>query len=445
MLRVIVYMNHEFISTSVFLHVDMNSYFATVEQQANPFLRGKAVGVCAYLQPRGCIIAASIEAKALGMKVGMRVDEAKKLIPNAVFVENDPAKYRSVTSRVFAILHELSDCVEHYSIDEAFLDMTGWVRDPAEAAWLAIKARERIRRDVGEWLSCSIGIAPTRFLAKLASDREKPSGLVIITPENLEEILATMELEDIWGVGRRMKARLEALGYPTPLAVKRAPVANLMQAFGINGYLLWAHLNGTDIDHLTDPHTLPKSVGHSYCVPKRPDVQKKARSILAKLAEKAARRLRGYGLHTCLVFVGIAIRSVDTPYHHPWSREGESLSVRLDEPLSDSHTLVHAALQLLDQLWDGRASLSFLSVTYTDLVPPSDQLSFLRDQKSEVGKLKRSDRRSLISDLSSATDRINDKYGERTIAPGMLFGVTNEDAPDRIGFRKTEGITVEPP
>lgn len=411
-----------------FLHVDMNSYFATVEQQANPLLRGMAVGVCAYLQPRGCIIAASIEAKARGAKVGMRVDEVKKIIPDAVFVENDPAKYRSVTSRIFAIFDDYSDHVEHYSIDEAFLDLTGWVRDTAEATWIAVCIRERIRREVGEWLSCSIGIASTKFLAKVASDREKPSGLVVITAENLEQILAPMKLQDIWGIGRRMSVRLEALGYRSPLELKRAPVANLMQAFGINGYLLWAHLNGLDAESLGDSSAPPKSIGHSYCVPKRADVQKRARIILAKLAEKAGRRLRVHGLHARLVFVGIAIRSENNPYHHPWSREGESLSIRLDESTSDSQTLIQKALFLLDQLWDGKSSLSFLAVTYSDFVPPSNQ--------SELFLTSRKYSNATTQQLSNATDLINNKYGEHTVVSGSLFGIMKDDAPDRIGFRK---------
>ena len=122
--------------SSLIAHLDMNSYFASVEQQANPFLRGRAVGVCAYLHPHGCVIAASVEAKKGGMKVGMRVEEARRIVPSAVFIQNDPAKYRAVTSRLFSLLDELSDRVEYYSIDEAFLDLTGWCRDAAEASGL---------------------------------------------------------------------------------------------------------------------------------------------------------------------------------------------------------------------------------------------------------------------------------------------------------------------
>ncbi|MFZ2804712.1 MAG: DNA polymerase IV, partial [Patescibacteria group bacterium] len=226
-------------SNKLIVHLDMNSYFASVEQQANHTLRGKPLGVCAYLHKHGCVIAASIEAKRMGMKVGMSVEEAQLKVPGAVFVENDPAKYRAVTSRVFGILHELTDHVEHYSIDEAFLDLTGWYRDPAEAAWAMTKVRARIRDEVGDWLRCSIGIAPTRFLAKTASDLEKPNGLVVIDHENLDSILARLDLEDVCGIGPRIRKRLNRLGIETLLDVKRYPIGNLMQAFGKYGLFLW--------------------------------------------------------------------------------------------------------------------------------------------------------------------------------------------------------------
>ncbi|MCR4306893.1 MAG: DNA polymerase IV, partial [Candidatus Yonathbacteria bacterium] len=179
-------------SEKLIAHVDMNSYFASVEQQANPTLRGKPLGVCAYLHPYGCVIAASVEAKKLGMKVGMTMTEAKQAVPNAVFVQNDPPKYRAVTSRIFSILHAFTDRMEHYSIDEAFLDLTGWYRDAAEASFALSIAKRRITEEVGDWLRCSVGIAPTRFLAKTASDLKKPDGLTIITHDNLDDVLSRL-------------------------------------------------------------------------------------------------------------------------------------------------------------------------------------------------------------------------------------------------------------
>lgn len=152
------------------LHIDMNSYFASVEQQANPLLRGKPVGVVATMTPNGCIIASSTEAKAKGIKTGFRVRDARAIDPNIILIPNDAAKYRTVTGGIMKILTSYTEDIELYSIDEAFLDLTGFVHSFNEAAKLSEEIRRRIMQEVGEWLKCSIGIAPTRWLAKFGSD-----------------------------------------------------------------------------------------------------------------------------------------------------------------------------------------------------------------------------------------------------------------------------------
>jgi len=255
------------ISQDVIAHVDLNSFFASVEQQANPLLRGKAVGVCAYLHKYGCVIAASVEAKKRGMKVGMTVEKAQKAVrmlclcrmirPNTA--RSVPRSSRSCTN--------CQTLWSVYSIDEAFLDLTGWYRDTHHAARALEVMRQRIRTEVGEWLGCSIGIAPTRFLAKTASDFKKPNGMTIITQENLDHILGQLELEAVCGVGPRTSRRLQALGYHTLLEVKRAPVANLIHAFGKKGYFLWSNLHGLEVEGVAAEEARPKSIGHSYCVP----------------------------------------------------------------------------------------------------------------------------------------------------------------------------------
>lgn len=426
-------------------HIDMNSYFASVEQQANPFLRGRPLGVCAYLHPGGCVIAASIEAKERGMKVGMTMEIAKTVVPDAVFVQNEPAKYRSTTSRIFSIFHQVTDRVEHYSIDEAFLDLTGWYRDPAEASWALARVRQRIYKEVGEWLRCSIGIAPSRFLAKLGSGIQKPSGLTIITEENLDSVLAGLDLEDICGIGRRMRMRIEALGYMTPLELKRAPVSNLMHAFGKMGYLLWVKLNLYDVEDVVSVPPKPKSVGHSYCVPMRVNREGKVEPVLTKLAEKAARRLRQQGLYAKVVIVSMGFRNRDgggrmkeegksppSPIPHP-SFSGNSQFIRLDEVTNDSFTLIGKTMELLHEMWNGKTPVSFLAVTYTEFGEPTNQGRFkFADYSSNVA----------WAHASHAADAIKDKHGDQAIMLGRQFGITADEAPDRVGFRKTDGVDV---
>ena len=416
-------------SRRIIIHVDMNSYFASVEQQANPTLRGRPVGVCAYLHPRGCVIAASVEAKMMGVKVGMTVDEARQTCPQTVFVENDPAKYRAVTSRFFTILHELSDTIEHYSIDEAFVDLTGWVRDEAEAAFLASRIKKRLHDEVGEWLRCSVGIAPTRFLAKFGSERKKPDGLVIITPENLDAYLARVELEDLCGIGPRLHRRLVRAGIRTPLELKHHPVGNLMRLLGKNGYFWWSRLHAQECERLTLDDVLPKSVGHSYRVPNRVNRDGQVEAVLTKLVERAGRRLRAYGLLAETISVAVGIRS---------SREYVGDWIRFDEPVDDSFSLVRQTSRLLHGVWHGKP-VDFLAATLGELSLPTGQMRLGEVEREGLEGLRESGNLR----VSKSVDQIRDRYGDRSIVFGRMFQLQGDEAPDRIGFRKIVGAGYE--
>ncbi|MCK9361040.1 DNA polymerase IV [Patescibacteria group bacterium] len=433
------------LSQRLIAHLDMNSFFASVEQQANPLLRGKPLGVCAYLHEYGCVIAASVEAKKLGMKVGMTMSEAKQAVPNAVFVQNDPPKYRAVTSRIFTILHEFTDRMEHYSIDEAFLDLTGWCRDAAEASFVLSTAKRRIKEEVGDWLRCSVGIAPTRFLAKTASDLKKPDGLTIITHENIDDVLSRLDLEDVCGIGPRMRRRLEKLGYKTLLQVKYGSTENLIRAFGVNGFFLQAKLQGVDTETVKADGiktAQPKSVGHSYCVPERVNREKNVEATLMRLTERAGRRMRGLGLLANGMSVSVGLKTPDGPRPQGpfWTPgtdgPGGSVHTWFAEPSDDSFTLVGTALDLLRELWTGQ-SVNFLAVTLFELGPPTQQTRFglrvegLREEMEP-------ERRQAVS---KAVDLIRDRYGLNAVMMGGMVGLGDE-APDRIGFRKTEGVDV---
>jgi len=491
----------------------MNSYFASVEQQANPHLRGRPLGVCAYLHNNGCVIAASVEAKKLGVKVGMTLREAREQCPETAFVQNDPPKYRAVTSRVFAILHELTDKVEHYSIDEAFLDLTGWYRDAAEAAWALGRAKLRIQSEVGEWLRCSVGIAPSKFLSKLASDLQKPNGLVILDESNLDEWLGKLELEDAWGIGKHIRRRLNRLGIFTLLDLKRHPVGNLMRALGKAGWQWHERLHGRDVDRMELVGARPpKSVGHSFCVPRRSrttwraDEPARILAILLRLTERAGRRMRSYGLLARAMDVQIGFRETENP-PAPLSQGGVldaksplvkgdlgdfraaegGLSVAFAEPADDVFTLAEAATRLFASMWRDE-SVSFLAVTLMDLVPWSGQgclslynpvipdmpaLAPLRsplevsavegigDPENRVNNpiginwkkgmdsrflafnaIHGNDRVERRRETSQAVDRIRDRYGDESIVFASMLGLSSDYAPDRIGFRKTEGVDV---
>ena len=168
------------------MHIDLNSCFATVEQQANPLLRGKPVAVAAYTSPAGCILAPSYEAKRLGIKVGMRVRDAKLLCKDLIVMMPDPPKYRDVHLKLRNLFREYSPHVVPKSIDEAVLDFKGTTSFARGLTNIGHEIKQRIRKEIGEWLSVNVGISTNRFLAKLAASLHKPDGLDVITSENIE-------------------------------------------------------------------------------------------------------------------------------------------------------------------------------------------------------------------------------------------------------------------
>ena len=399
-------------------HVDMNSYFASVEQQANPWLRGKPVGVCAYLSPTGCIIASSIEAKQQGVKTGMRVTEARGRCPQLVLVQNEPAKYRSVTQQIFRILAEYTDRVEPYSIDEAFLDLTGWAKDATQARNIVEEIRRRIKQEIGEWLGCSIGIAYTRWLAKFASDIAAKNSTLLITPEQLPTLLQQRRLTDAWGINYRLEARLQRLGIRTLYDLRCYPVTNLRKALGMTGYYLWANVNGIELASVaTTQPASPKSIGHSYCLPRKTTDRHWLAGILYKLCERTGRRLRSQQLEarSLQAWIGFTTgggigRAQRTP----------------DRLFTTADIYQYAQRCLLARPLPACARI--MAVSVSGLQPVSFQRSLFTNE-------------ARAKQLAIALDSINDTFGEFTIASGLLHG-TNAYAADRVGYRKTVAVDV---
>ena len=190
------------------LFIDMNSFFASCEQQTNYWLRGRPIAVCVYTGKYGCVIAPSIEAKKRGIKLGLRLNEAMKICPDLVPLETNPDKYRTYHLRIMNILKRYSDDVIPRSIDEAVVDLSSYKNIYPDVVEVAKKIKKDIFEEVGDYLKCSIGIAPNAFLAKLASDIEKPDGLTVINPENIDAVLKKLELTDFPGISTGMKNRL---------------------------------------------------------------------------------------------------------------------------------------------------------------------------------------------------------------------------------------------
>lgn len=390
----------------------MNSYFASVEQQANPFLRGKPVAICSRISRNACIIACSVEAKKLGIKTGFSLSEARELAPAIVALEVDPPKVRSTTKKIFAVFADYTSAIEAYSIDEAFLDLTGHVDSFEAARELALSIKERIKNEVGDWLKCSIGIAPTRWLAKFAGELQKPDGLTVLLTQDLPLIYAGMPVDKAWGIADGWKARLAVLGIETLDQLLEYDPLQLKRRFGMPGYLLWTDIAGVDLARAkTDGAAPPKSIGHSYVFHRRTNDPKQLFAIMMKLCERVGVRLRRQKLEAKRLSIG-------------WGYEegGNGNSIRCQDPIFESYDIFRAAFRAFGAGWN-RRTVTFLAITVSDLAPTMGQISIFKD------KTKR-------QNIAAALDAVNGRYGDYTVIRGQMWG-TKEYAPDRVGFRQS--------
>lgn len=275
-------------------HIDFNSYFATVEQQKNPALRGKPVGVL-KAEGRTVVIAASVEAKRRGVKTGMSVRDARRLCPLITFVPADFDSYYDTTKRFVEITSRYSDVVELFSLDEVFLDVTQTSRIFGDSRTIANLLKQDIRKELGECLTVSIGIAKNKFLAKLASDMEKPDGLVELTDENQDFYLGKAAFDQVCGIGRRLEKRLRAMGIRQLLDIRAVPEQCLFAQFGPYWTdhlrrLAWG-IDGSPVIPLASL-PLPKSVSRTYTLFRDLVREEEILATVRNLVEEAAEKLR---------------------------------------------------------------------------------------------------------------------------------------------------------
>jgi DNA polymerase-4 len=229
----------------------MNSFFATVEQQYNYWLRRRPVGVCVYTGQHGCIISPSTEAKAAGVKTGMRLSDAVKVCPEIVPVETKPERYREIHVKLIKLLKTFSEEVIPKSIDEAIVDLSSYKLYHKDPQKVAHEIKAGIKEQIGDYLTCSIGIAPNAFLAKFAANLKKPDGLTIITPENIDEKLSRVQLIDLPGISHGIANRLKSGGIMNPVQLRHStPQALKAACRSIIGVYWHQRLNFSEVDQI---------------------------------------------------------------------------------------------------------------------------------------------------------------------------------------------------
>lgn len=386
--------------------VDMNSFFASVEQQANPALRGKPLGISNSRREGACLIGTSKEAKALGIKNGIPLYKARKICPKIMVVESEPEKYREVNRRINRIFFDYTQTLEAYSVDESFLDLRCSKLNPL---LVGAEIKRRIRHEVGEWLTCSIGIAPNKFMAKLAADLEKPDGLSVVWRSQLKNIYRSKKFSDLWGINRGWTNRLAKLNIQSPLQLLDYPVENLISVFGKPGYYIWERVNGLEQDDISASENSPKSFGHSWVLNFRTTDKERLKAVILRLAEKAARRMRREGFIASGMYLSVLM--VDDGYFH----QSKKLKFQIETGLQ----LYEQALKLWHS-WVFRNEVMHISVGFTRLMIKTRQQALFPDK---------------FLSLTGTLDGINDKYGEFAIRSGLLTR-TSDFAPDAIAFGK---------
>lgn len=389
------------------LHLDLNSCFATIEQQANPFLRGRPVAVAPYPTPRGIVVAPSVEAKRLGCKVGMRVEECRILAPGIVILPVDPQKYRFVHLEFKKLLSRYTDRVVPKSIDEFVLRLDHTPSFKRGMVTVGEEIKHRIKREIGNYLTVSVGIGLNRFLAKTAAGLHKPDGLDVIDQRNYLDIYAQLQLRDLCGINTGNTVRLNTVGVYSVLDFYRASVGLLRQGFhSVLGFRWYAKLRGWEVDAQEDRR---KSFGNAYALPKPLILEDEVTPILAKLVEKTGYRMRRAGYRAR--GVAFACLYQDGGYWHQ--------DVTLPREVFDSQEIYRVVYQTY--LRAPKRPLSHLSVCCFSLVDADEvQLEILEDLERTRAKV-------------AAIDAINTRYGRFTIAPARMLG-TEKNVQDRISF-----------
>jgi DNA polymerase-4 len=411
------------------LFVDFNSYFASVEQQDDPRLRGRPVGVVPVMAETTCCIAASYEAKAFGVKTGTPVWEAREKCPDIVLLQARPARYVEVHHQ---LMDAIQDCIPHgkpESIDEVPCWLIGRERQRENAMAIADTIKRTFRERGFDAIGCSIGIAPNKFLAKTASDMQKPDGLVVLEQADLPDKLHTLELRDFCGIGPSMEKRLQRAGIRTAAQLCAASREHLRAAWGsIEGERYWLQLRGFE---LPERKSERGSVGHSHVLGPELRDYDGARSVLFKLLAKAAMRLR----NEQFLAGGLAIRIRFVGLDKRFERD---LSFA---PLDDTPTFLKLLADALAPLeraltrgrWNPRRHPP-LSVSVT--------LVGLEHSGAVSGELMPERRRS--RDMSAVLDAVNRRYGNNALYFGaMQNALASKAAPMRIAFGQIPKTDLE--
>ena len=383
--------------TEPILHVDMDAFYASVEALKDPSLRGRPV-IVGGRGGRGVVTSASYEARAFGVSSAMPMVTARRLCPQGVFVANDFAAYMEYSTRIREVFTSFTPRVEPLSLDEAFLDVSGSVRLFGPPVVIARRIKERI---AGLELACTVGVAPNKFLAKVASARAKPDGLLVVNGEDVERFLHPLPVDALWGVGAQTAQALKRLGLGTVGELARVSRRTLERAVGdgLGGHL-YDLARGLD-DRPVRPYEAPKSIGCENTFEVDLDSTEHVLREILRLSDRVASRLRAKG--SCGRTVTLKVRYSNF--------KTITRSTTLAEEIDATAEIYSAARLLYAKLASDRARIRLLGVSLSGLAPgpPRRQLDLLADRQPRIAA------------AGVAVDEIRDRFGDEAVTPATLL------------------------
>ena len=377
------------------LHVDMDAFFASVAERDNPELKGKAVVI--GMGTRGVVSAANYEARKFGIHSAMPVGRARRLAPHAIFLPVDMPRYQEVSEHVMEIFHSFTPWVEPISLDEAFLDVTGSEKLLGTGREIAVAIRKKVEEQEG--ITCSVGIAPSKFIAKLASAHCKPNGMLEITTDRILTFLHPLPIQAMWGVGPKTAEVLERLGLRTIEDIAKLPRATLIRALGeANGASLYELAWGRDYRDVT-PEEPDRSISAAETFPQDLDNPEEILTEFLRLTERATARLRDRGLFAKTISIKVRFADFSTI----------NRSKTLPLPIDSTHDVYEVAKGLYQGLRIDRARLRLVGVSLENLSEGAPHQMMLGER--EVG----------WRQAEGAMDQARARFGKGSVRPARLI------------------------
>ena len=377
------------------LHVDMDAFYASVTERDNPKLKGKAVVIGAGR--RGVVTSANYEARKFGIRAAMPVYKAKALAPHAIFIAPDMTRYSEVSKNVMAIFDEVTPLVEPISLDEAFLDVTGSKRLLGTGRQIADLIRDRVHRQEG--ITCSVGIAHNKFIAKIASNHCKPNGVLEIDPDKVLDFLHPLAAKEIWGVGPKTNEQLMKMGLQTIGDIANTPRVTLIRVLGeAAGSSLYELAWGRDYRDVEIEH-VEKSISAAETFEVDLDVQEEILKEFLRLTEKSVERMREGGFATNTISIKVRFTDFKTI----------SRSKTVDLPITGTQEIFEVVKNLYLGLKLDRALIRLVGVSLEGLV-----------EDEQVKQLRLGERAAGWQQADNAVDRIKRRFGRSSLRPVRL-------------------------